>query len=54
MAVGGVLERITLHPSADGVRVHILWGSDATGFRSTLLSAALDPRELEGLAPLVA
>ncbi len=49
-----LLERIAMHPSPDGIRVHIVWRVDTPGFRSTLLSAALDPRELDPLAPLVA
>ena len=47
------VERIAMHPSQDGIRVHILWGSEELAYRSTLLSAALDERELEALTPLL-
>ena len=48
------LTSIALHPSPHGVRVQILWASGRLDVRSTLLSAALDARELASLLPLVA
>ena len=47
------LERIAMLASPDGVRVQILWGLDDRAYRSTLLSAALDPTELAALEPLL-
>ena len=47
------LRAIALHATPDGVRAQLLWRLDENVLRSTLLSAALDPRELEALDELL-
>ena len=48
-----VLQSVALHATPNGVRALLVWQLDDDILRSTLLSAAMDPREVVALKPLL-